>query len=68
MGFWDFAKDAARMAGQHAKSQINEMQEYKEQYEDLDDDALFRKFRNSSGARKMACYQLLKERGFHPDN
>lgn len=75
MGFWDYAKDAARLAGNYAKSQLDDaqkykerVQEYKERYEDLDDDTLFRKYRNSSGAIKTACGLLLKERGFHPDN
>ena len=68
MGLFDFVKDAAKTAGNYAQSQLGEVQNYKEQYDRLDDDALFRKFRNASGARKIACYQLLKERGFHPDN
>ena len=67
MGLMDFLKDAAKTAGNYAQSQINDLQEYKEQYDRLDDDALYRKFLNSSGAKKMACYQLLKERGFHVD-
>lgn len=65
MGLKDFLKGAAQAAGSYAQSQIDDLQKYKDQYDRLDDDALFRKFRDSSGARKIACYQLLKERGFH---
>lgn len=67
MSFWDAVKDVAKATGSYAKSQLNEVQEYKERYESLDDDALYRRFKNSSGAKKMACLQLLKERGFHPN-
>lgn len=67
MAFWDTAKKVAKSAGSYAQSQINEMQEYKEKYDSLSDEQIFKKYMNSSGARKMACYQLLKERGFRID-
>lgn len=67
MSFWDSVKGAAQAAGSYAKSQLDEVEEYKARYESLSDEAIFRKFQNSSGARKLACAQLLKERGFRPD-
>ena len=68
MAFWDSVKNVAKSAGAYAQSQVNEIQEYKEKYGSLSDEQIFKKYMNSSGTRKMACYQLLKERGFKIDN
>ena len=48
------------------KSQENkeQVEKYKAQYERYDDEQLKKKFLSSSGACKMACGLLLKERGY----
>lgn len=67
MAFWDVMKGAAQSAGSYAKSQVEDLQSYKDEYCMLSDKKLYRKMQNSSGAKKLACLQLLKERGYHPD-
>lgn len=64
MSFLDFCKSAVEYA---AEKNQKFQQEYYNQYERLDrldDDALKRKFKSSSGAKKMAAASLLKERGY----
>jgi hypothetical protein len=68
MGFLD---NLGNMAGKAAKSVIDDtnkrvenIQKYKAMYEDYDDSKLISKYKSSSGDEKMACGQLLKERGY----
>ncbi len=72
MSFWDSVKDAAKgaakSAGSYAKKQMDDMREYQEEYRSLSDEALYRKFKNSTGTKKAVCLHLLKERDFHPDD
>ena len=67
MAFFDKMKAAAKTAGSYALSQAEELQNYRNQYSALSDEALIRKFKSSSGARKVACAALIKERGLHLD-
>lgn len=64
MGFLDFCKSAVEYA---AEKNQKLQQEYDNQYERLDrldDEALKRNFKSSSGAKKLAAASLLKERGY----
>ena len=42
----------------------DQIEKFKDQYRRLDDKQLMEKYRNTSGIRKLACIQLLNERGY----
>lgn len=65
MGFGDFLKQAAASAGSYAKGQLDSVQEYRERYEGYSDERLKKMFKESSGAKRMAIYQIMKDRGYH---
>lgn len=64
-------KDALKKAGTFVLNSIREkneamreeLQRYREIYDRYDDDSLLRKYRSTSGMRKIAIGSLLKERG-----
>lgn len=71
MSFGDFAKKAAQLGASAAKSvadsakqKVERINMYKERYDVLDDAALIKKFKSSSGEQRMACAMLLRERGY----
>ena len=65
MGIFDLIKSGAAAAHGELDIMYQEVQDYKERYENLDDDFLKRKFRQTSKkSEKMALAQLLKERGY----
>ncbi len=68
MSLWDVVKKV----NDYAVNQVNQTQQnvmkYKERYERLDDEALKRKYRMTSGYEKCACAMLLKERGYGNSN
>ncbi len=43
---------------------VENIEKYKERYERLDDETLFRRWRSASGDEKIACEMLLKDRGY----
>lgn len=47
-----------------AQRDKEEVEKYKKAYDRYDDRRLMELFRSSSGARKMACGLLLRERGY----
>ena len=70
MDFQALAKKAFSAGAKAAKERINEMGErmdciesYKEEMDGLTDDELLRRYKRSSGDRKLACAMLLRERG-----
>lgn len=71
MSLGDIAKKAAQLGASAAKSvadsakqKVERINMYKERYDTLDDAALIKKFKNSSGEQRMACIMLLRERGY----
>ncbi|WP_295735223.1 hypothetical protein [uncultured Oscillibacter sp.] len=77
MSFFDSLKKGAVIVGQAVGEQIQsdftKMQKmksdvdfYQQKFESLSDEELLRKFRSSSGSRKIACGRLLKARGYRP--
>ena len=71
MSFGDFAKKAAQLGASAAKSvadsakqKVERINMYKERYDTLDNAALIKKFKSSSGEQRMACIMLLRERGY----
>lgn len=65
MGIFDFVKLGASAIHGELDTMYQEVQAYKEEYENFDDDFLKRKFRQTNKkSEKMALAQLLKERGY----
>lgn len=72
MGFSDFLKGVARVGVaavqttyEGAQKKMERIEQYKERYDGLDDQALMRKYKSaSSSEERMACGMLLKERGY----
>lgn len=71
MSLGDIAKKAAQVGACAAKSvadsakqKVERINMYKERYDTLDDAALIKKFKSSSGEQRMACAMLLRERGY----
>lgn len=66
-----FMESLGKAAGRAAKSaydgleaKYENIQKYKERNSNLSDEELFKKAKRSSGDEKLACMQLLKERGY----
>ena len=73
MSFWDIVKGIGNYAvetmqkeQEKAQSRQETIQRYKERFETYDDEKLLRMHRNSSGYIRIACGQILKERGYVP--
>lgn len=65
MGILNLIKSGAAAAHGELEIMYQEVQSYKERYENMDDDYLKRKFRNAhKKSEKLALAQLLKERGY----
>lgn len=64
MSLWDIAKGAGAFVLDQAQKRTESVNRYKERYDYLDDQALMRKYKSSSGDAKYACALLLKERGY----
>lgn len=63
MGFLDVAKKAGQLGYQALQEKRERIEQYKARYDRLDDQALYKKWKSSSGDAKLACLFLLKERG-----
>lgn len=66
MGFWDKLGEVVQTVGEYANSKSEEIEQYKEEYERYFDEQLIRRFKNipsSNRTRKIACMQVLRERG-----
>lgn len=64
MSLWDGLKSIGSAVVESVKARQERIEHYKEIYDRLDDEALLRKYRASSGEAKYACAILLKERGY----
>ena len=75
MSFLDGLKKGAAVVGHMVWEQIQadfskiqkmraDIDLYQEKYEPLSDKELLKKFKNSTGAQKIACGRLLKARGY----
>ena len=64
MGFLDVAKKAGQLGYQALQEKQEHIEHYKAMYDRLDDKALYRKWKSSTGDAKFACLLLLKERGY----
>lgn len=62
MGFWDLIKEGAEFVGEKYKDFSGEVNKYKVQYSNYDDEKLKRLFNSTSGIRKIAITSILKER------
>lgn len=63
MGFLDVAKKAGQLGYQAVQEKRERIERYKMQYNRLDDKALYKKWKSTSGDASFACLLLLKERG-----
>ena len=63
MGLWDLIKEGAEFVGDKYKDFNGEVNKFKVQYSNYDDEHLKRLFNSTSGARKSAIASILKERG-----
>lgn len=63
MGFWDGVKKAGKLGYQALQEKQENIEHYKARYDRLDDQALYRKWKSSTGDARLACLFLLKERG-----
>lgn len=63
MGFLDVAKKAGRLGYEALQEKRERIEQYKIRYDRLDDEALYRRWKSSTGDAKLACLFLLKERG-----
>lgn len=63
MGLWDLIKEGAEFVGDKYKDFSGEVNKFKAQYSNYDDETLKRLFNSTSGARKIAIASILKERG-----
>ena len=63
MGLWDLIKEGAEFVGDKYKNFNGEVNKYKAQYANYDDESLKRLFNSTSGTRKIAIASILKERG-----
>lgn len=63
MGFLDVAKKAGQLGYQAVQEKRERIERYKMQYDRLDDKALYKKWKSTSGDASFACLLLLKERG-----
>lgn len=64
MSFWDVAKGVGTGVLNQVQKKADSINRYKERFDMLDDQALMRKYKSSSGDAKYACALLLKERGY----
>lgn len=63
MGFLDVAKKAGQMGYQALQEKRERIEQYKARYDRLSDEALYKKWKSSTGDASFACMLLLKERG-----
>lgn len=63
MGFLDVAKKAGQLGYEALQEKRERIEQYKIRYDRLDDEALYRRWKSSTGDAKLACLFLLKERG-----
>lgn len=63
MGFLDVAKKAGQLGYEALQEKRERIEQYKIRYDLLDDEALYRRWKSSTGDAKLACLFLLKERG-----
>lgn len=73
MTFWNIVKGIGNYAvktmqkkQEKAQDRQETIQRYKERFETYDDEKLLMMHRNSSGCIRIACGQILKERGYVP--
>ena len=64
MGFLDFCKSAVEFAAEKNQKMQQDYDKYYDRMDRLDDEALKRKYKSSSGIQKVAAASLLKERGY----
>lgn len=64
MGFFDTLGKVAKGIGEQATKRINDMEKYKEKYEDYSDDQLFSRLTKTASAENMAILSILKSRGY----
>ena len=66
MGFWDKLGEVVQTVGEYANAKNEEIERYKAEYERCSDEQLIRRFKKISSSnqiRKIACMQVLRERG-----
>ena len=63
MGFLDVAKKAGQLGYEALQEKRERIEQYKIRYDRLDNEALYRRWKSSTGDAKLACLFLLKERG-----
>lgn len=68
MGFLDTLGEFAGKAVSDMQKKMERIQQYKDMYECYDDRKLINEYKKSSGEKKMAITQLLKERGYGNSN
>lgn len=73
MGFWDVAKNVGTVVVNGIEEKANEIRELKEKYSMMDDNELIRivksdGFFSNSSTEKSVAFNVLKERGFTPDD
>lgn len=61
MGLWDLIKEGAEFVGEKYKDFSGDINKYKAQYSNYDDENLKRLFNSTSGARKITIGSILKE-------
>lgn len=62
MGLWDLVKSGAKFVGEKYNDFSGELQKYKAEYSNYDDERLRRLFNSTNGIRKIAIASILKER------
>ena len=64
MSLWDGLKKVGSAAYGSVAEQAREIQEYMDKYDCYDDERLQKLYRSSSGNKKIAIANLLRQRGY----
>lgn len=67
MSFWDGVKTVGGAVVQQMNEKQERVSRYKDRYDSLDDPALIKRYKGSTGDAKYACALLLRERGYGSD-
>lgn len=59
-----FAADVGKAAVRDTMQKAERIQAYMDRFDSLSDEQLMKKMKSSSGEAKLACIQLLKNRGY----
>ena len=68
MGLLSGLGKIAGMAVDGGKNKVERINNYKDKFDQYDDDRLIRMFKSRSGDEKLAVAMLLKERGYEIEN